>query len=205
MAETALQSKVESISVPPARVSHRYARREPRESRARIRPGTACLRILGTLGHVCVLPTRGRVLGTGACAHFHGTACHGSNRPRRPYASQIGTSWARRLAHIRESGVLRQLGDAESTDAGVPGIHFRDRCATGVVATPRNGTIPDQVGQSFDHLSGMPAASAKRLLKRSQSSPSLARTCATSNQSFVVGDSDFSFSIFRPALDMMVQ
>jgi len=36
--KTALQSKV---------VVHRYARREPRKSRARIRPGTPCLRILG--------------------------------------------------------------------------------------------------------------------------------------------------------------
>jgi hypothetical protein len=46
----------------------------------------------------------------------------------------------------------------------------------------------------------MPAASANRLLNSFQSSPSLANTCATSNHEFVVCDSDWSFSMFSPAL-----
>src|ERR1700677_3600867 len=52
---------------------------------------------------------------------------------------------------------------------------------------------------------GMPTTSAIRLQKSSQSVPSRPRIWAASNQEFVVGDSDRSFSTSRPFFAMMVQ
>src|ERR1700685_103643 len=87
-------------------------------------------------------------------------------------------------------------------------LFFRSFNGSSEPGTPlHRDSIPSKPLRSHAHdqLRGIPASPANLLRKSFQSSPSRARTCATSNHEFVVGDSCFSFSILSPDFEISVQ